>query len=88
MAKFSLGQAALIQLGVLVPVLGILGIPAWIYLLKGSPEELSYLVWISVGLLIAIVAIPIVTAIIYQSVTNSSIENSKLWKATFGKFLH
>lgn len=80
----SLAKVTLRGLAIIGSIFGILGIPAWIYLGLGSPDDKFWLAGISIGLY-SVVLVSVLFLLIYQSITNSDITKAKWLIKLFGK---
>lgn len=80
----SLALTSARGIAIIGSIFAIFGIPAWIYLGLGSPDDKFWLVGITLGLF-GIVFLVILFLLIYQSATNSDITKAKWWIRLFGK---
>lgn len=82
--KQSFGKSLLKALSFILPIFTIIMLPYFIFLALGSQDKHSYLSFVSLGIFIFFFLI-VVGLIIYQSVTNTDISKTKLWKKLFHK---
>ena len=82
--KQSFGKSLLKALSFILPIFTIIMLPYFIFLALGSQDKHSYLSYISLGLGLTGLVI-FIGLLIYQSVTNTDISKTPLWKKVFGK---
>jgi len=80
----SLAKVTARGIAIVGSIFAVLGIPAWVFLGLGSPDDKFWLVGISLGLY-GLLFVFILFLLIYQGATNSDITKAKWWIRLFGK---
>lgn len=80
----SLAKVTARGLVIVGTIFAVLGIPAWVFLGLGSPDDKFYLVGISLGFY-SLLFLFVLFLLIYQGITQSDITKSKWWIRLFGK---